>query len=86
MPTADPIASSLTHRWLPVWSAFSALAIFAVPLQAATHTVSILTDSVDIAPGDGACADAIGECSLRAAVMESNVAAGADLIELAESV
>lgn len=101
MPTAVLIAFSLANRWLqarprlplrpsavglPVWSAFSALAIFVMPLQAATHTVSIVTDSVDVAPGDGACADAAGECSLRAAVMESNAAADADVIELGESV
>jgi uncharacterized membrane protein len=35
-------------------------------------TVNTTADSVDIAPGDGVCADANGNCSVRAAVMEAN--------------
>jgi len=34
--------------------------------------VNSTTDSVDVAPGDGYCGDASGQCSLRAAVMEAN--------------
>ena len=30
------------------------------------------TDSIDIAPGDGLCADSEGMCTLRAAIMEAN--------------
>lgn len=39
--------------------------------------VNTETDAVDASPGDGACATGDGQCSLRAAVMESN----ADAIE-----
>jgi hypothetical protein len=34
---------------------------------AATFTVDTTDDSIDLAPGDGVCADATGLCSLRAA-------------------
>src|SRR5690242_12861066 len=50
--------------------------------QAATFVVSTTSDSVDVLPGDGVCADATGACSLRAAVQEANALAGFDRIEL----
>ena len=34
----------------------------------------------DAAPGDGVCADALGRCTLRAAIQEANALAGADVI------
>jgi len=37
-----------------------------------TFTVDISSDSVDVTPGDGSCADAAGHCSLRAALAEDN--------------
>ena len=37
--------------------------------HAVTFSVNTTEDSVDAAPGDGACEDATGKCSLRAAVM-----------------
>ena len=40
------------------------------------------TDAVDAAPGDGTCATAAGDCSLRAAVQEANASAGPDTITL----
>jgi hypothetical protein len=39
-------------------------------------TVDTSSDSIDISPGDGICADSNGECSLRAAIMESNAITG----------
>jgi CSLREA domain-containing protein/uncharacterized repeat protein (TIGR02543 family) len=44
------------------------------PAQAATVTFTVNTtaDTVDTNPGDGTCADASGNCSLRAAIMEVN--------------
>jgi CSLREA domain-containing protein len=39
-------------------------------------TVNTVTDTQDSNPGDGLCADAGGNCSLRAAIMESNVLPG----------
>jgi uncharacterized repeat protein (TIGR01451 family) len=48
----------------------------------ATFVVDIITDTVDTIPGDGMCADANNDCSLRAAIMEANALAGADDITL----
>jgi CSLREA domain-containing protein len=54
------------------------------PLSAAgaAFTVDSTTDAVDAAPGDGACASAAGECTLRAAIQETNALPGADAITL----
>ena len=66
------------------------LVLIASPLDLAysapgsTFTATSVLDSVDAAPGDGVCADSIGTCTLRAAVMEANASAGADTIELLE--
>lgn len=54
----------------------------ALPAHAATFTVNSTGDSVDVHPGDGICADAAGQCTLRAAIMESNALAGVDTIDL----
>ncbi|MFB0537808.1 MAG: CSLREA domain-containing protein, partial [Anaerolineae bacterium] len=56
-----------------------ALALRPAPVaQADTFTVDSTGDGDDVAPGDGTCADAGGNCTLRAAIMESNaLAAGA---------
>ncbi|MCB1055244.1 MAG: right-handed parallel beta-helix repeat-containing protein [Acidobacteria bacterium] len=45
-------------------------------------TVDSTTDAVDVLPGDGICASAANACTLRAAVQEANVTAGADTILL----
>lgn len=47
-----------------------------------TFVVDIITDTVDAIPGDGTCADANNDCSLRAAIMEANALSGADDITL----
>lgn len=44
--------------------------------------VDITTDTVDATVGDGICADANGDCSLRAAISEANETAEADIITL----
>ncbi len=54
--------------------------------QAATFVVSTTSDAVDVAPGNGVCADALGACSLRAAIQEANALAGVDRIELSAGV
>lgn len=65
------------------------LAVAAVLLLAGCHktgldfVVDTTADTVDVTPGDGVCEDASGDCSLRAAVMESNAAPGVDSITLA---
>ncbi len=62
--------------------AFAVAGTVGGPLAAAVHVVDVTHDSVDAAPGDGVCADALAGCSLRAAVQESNASPGADRIEL----
>ena len=52
------------------------------PDVANVFTVDSEFDSIDAAPGDGLCADAAGECTLRAAVMEANASAGKDAVIL----
>ncbi|CAN5157061.1 hypothetical protein BH20ACT5_BH20ACT5_00830 [soil metagenome] len=47
-----------------------------------TFVVDTAADTVDANPGDGICADANGDCSLRAAVQEANAFAGDDTIRL----
>src|SRR2546421_5909985 len=47
---------------------------------AKTFTVNVTGDGADANPGDGACATASGNCSLRAAIQESNAIAGTDNI------
>src|ERR1700682_1707889 len=47
-----------------------------------TFTVNANTDAVDVNPGDGVCATALGKCTLRAAVQEANATLGADTIVL----
>ena len=44
--------------------------------------VNTNVDSVDVAPGDGVAEDAVGNTSLRAAVMEANALDGSDTIRL----
>jgi CSLREA domain-containing protein len=54
-----------------------ALSGAATPLVfAASFTVNTQSDTQDINPGDGQCADASGKCSLRAAIEESNALPG----------
>lgn len=50
--------------------------------HAATFTVNSTADAVDAALGDGVCATAGGQCTLRAAIQEANALAGADTITL----
>ncbi len=54
----------------------------ATPAAGASFAVNSTVDAVDANPGDGACADATGVCTLRAAVMETNALPGADAITL----
>jgi CSLREA domain-containing protein len=49
----------------------------------ADFRVDTMADTVDAAIGDGMCADAAGDCSLRAAVQEANAQGGTQVIALA---
>ena len=53
-----------------------------VSSAASTFTVNVTADTQDAVPGDGACSDAEGGCSLRAAITEANALAGPDVITL----
>lgn len=55
-------------------------AVVAPPVGAATLTVNTTADTVDVAPGNGLCADSVGQCSIRAAIQEANALAGVDTI------
>lgn len=55
------------------------------PSAGASHAAFVVDatyDSQDAAPGNGVCADAQENCTLRAAIMESNAHAGPDRIEI----
>ncbi len=53
------------------------------PAAAGIFNVNTILDTVDNIPGDGICADSLGNCSLRAAIMESNrTVGGIDTINL----
>ena len=45
-------------------------------------TVNSTIDAVDAVPGDGLCDDGSGNCTLRAAIQESNSLGGAHIITL----
>ena len=49
---------------------------------ASTFEVNSTADAVDIAPGDGECETAAGECTLRAAIQEANARGGHDVINV----
>jgi len=50
--------------------------------RAATFAVTSMSDASDALPGDGLCATAAGDCTLRAAIEESNALSGSDQIVL----
>ncbi len=56
--------------------------IGAGPAHAADYFVDSTADGPDLNPGNGLCATAIGECTLRAAMQETQAQAGADTINL----
>src|SRR5688572_25462225 len=66
-------------RLIPV---VAILLIIAVSASAATFTVDSTLDAVDVHPGDGLCQTGAGPCTLRAAIMEANALAGADVASL----
>jgi CSLREA domain-containing protein len=56
------------------------------PALAATLTVNTTVDAADAQPGNGVCATATGQCSLRAAIMEANALSGPQTIQLSQAV
>ncbi|MBN1331818.1 response regulator [Candidatus Dojkabacteria bacterium] len=49
-------------------------------VENSTFTIDSTADTADASAGDGLCADAGGDCTLRAAIQEANALAGADNI------
>jgi len=58
------------------------LALPAHETWSAAFQVDSEADAVDVLPGDGLCATSAGECTLRAAIQETNALAGPDDISL----
>lgn len=54
----------------------------APPAQAATFVVDSTADTSDAIPGNGVCADASGDCTLRAAVEEANQSDAPDAVTI----
>lgn len=53
---------------------------------AASFTVNSTDDAVDDSPGDGACSTSASQCTLRAAIMETNALIGPDTITLPSAI
>jgi hypothetical protein len=49
-------------------------------VSAATFTVTTTADTADVIPGDGICADTVGQCTFRGALEESNALVGLDVV------
>jgi CSLREA domain-containing protein len=69
---------------LPLLAALAAATLLgpAGAAPAATFTVDSVADAVDALPGNGACATAVAQCTLRAAIQEANALAGGDDVVL----
>lgn len=70
-----------------VFSLIALLVVITVVIQAefarsTGFTVNTTVDAVDVSPGNGVCATASGQCTLRAAIMETNALPGADTITM----
>jgi len=63
-------------------TAFVALLSLAERGDAAAFDVDTTVDATDLVPGDGACDDGSGACSLRAAIQESNALTGIDAVNV----
>ena len=57
-----------------------AVFLFSVTSRAATFTVNSTGDGADAVPGNGICADGSGNCTLRAAITETNATVATDTI------
>lgn len=66
--TIDPAAAAATPQAV------------ADPTTDRTLTVNSVSDTPDVAPGNGVCADSLGLCTLRAAMMEAEWLVGDELI------
>ncbi len=60
----------------------SSVAVGAAHASQHDYVIDTTADAGDVDPGDGACDDGAGTCSLRAAIMEANALPGAHAISL----
>ena len=67
------------HAYITI---FPIIFCFSLGVSAATFVVNTTVDTLDSNLGNGVCADAGSNCSLRAAISEANALAGADIITL----
>jgi hypothetical protein len=65
---------------------FAALITVANILSAQNFNVNTTNDAIDVNLGDGVCDDGTGNCTLRAAIQESNALGGTHTITLQSSV
>ena len=68
-----------------IFITFGVLSLFSLGINqaySAVFNVNSTADTVDAIPGDGICADAVGNCTLRAAIQEAYSLSGADTINL----
>jgi hypothetical protein len=72
MRSAPRVRAILNLLLIAVIAGGSFLFIAPSPVFAATFAVDSTLDTPDANPGDGTCADASGNCTLRAAVMEAD--------------
>lgn len=75
----------VTWVWRIVGIVGLGLTLSACHQNGTVFTVDTRDDTVDLNPGDGLCADANGDCSLRAAVMEANALPGIEEIRVSSS-
>jgi cysteine-rich repeat protein len=78
MPIGDPKARLVRGLVLALAT------VVAIPVGAATFSVSSTDDAIDAAPGDGVCETGAGNgiCTLRAGILEANALPGPDTIAL----
>ncbi|RJQ46348.1 MAG: CSLREA domain-containing protein [Nitrospiraceae bacterium] len=67
---------------LHMWGGFGHPVFEIVQTGTCAFVVNSTADAVDTNPGDGYCAAAANECTLRAAVMEANALPGLDTIKI----
>jgi CSLREA domain-containing protein len=76
-----------TDAAIKKWLILAAMALLTLPstnlinAQGILYTVTSTGDGDDALVGDGLCADSNGDCTLRAAIHESNFDSGEDGIE-----
>lgn len=71
-----------TSRTLAMAIACGILPLACLPTSAAVFTVDSTADVADAIPGNGVCATAGAQCTLRAAVQEANALGGANTINV----